>query len=146
MFGRVVPHVGRRVGGIRGAPAAPALVEQDDPVAGRIEEAPGARAGPRTGTTVDDQRRLALGVAAHFPVDVVVVAHVEQARLVRLDRWKHLDTMPSPEELASCTYPLERACVMHVPAPACLRDARRATRTGRRVAWLSAVSLPEALA
>jgi hypothetical protein len=31
---------------------------------------------------------------------VIAVADVQQARLVRLDRWKHADTMPCPRALA----------------------------------------------
>ena len=43
--GRVVPHVGGRVAGVRPAPPAAALVEQDEPVALGVERPPLAGRG-----------------------------------------------------------------------------------------------------
>jgi hypothetical protein len=87
---QVVRGVGGQVGGrvarVRAAAAAVALVEQDDPVALRVERAPLAVAAPRAGAAVHDERGLAFRVAADLPVDEVAVADVEQAVVVRLDR------------------------------------------------------------
>jgi hypothetical protein len=67
------------------APAA-ALVVQHDSVMLRIEVAAAARSRTRARPAVDDQHRLAVGIAARFPIDAVAVADVEQALVVRLDR------------------------------------------------------------
>ena len=69
-------------------PAAPAaaLVEQDGAVGVRIEEAPLARRAARAGAAVQVERGLASGVAAALPIDLMPVAHVEHAAVVRLNR------------------------------------------------------------
>ncbi len=62
-----------RVAGVRGAATAATLVEQDDPVGGRA------------GTAVHHLGRLAVGVAAHRPVDGLSVTDVKHPLRVRLD-------------------------------------------------------------
>lgn len=85
MAGGVVAQVGGGVARVRGAASAVALVEEDDAVALGVEEPPGARAAAGARTAVDDERGLALGIAADLPVDEVAVADVEHAVVVRLD-------------------------------------------------------------
>ena len=76
---------GVRIGGVRGAAPASALVEQHDAVRRRVEQpAPeGSRAGSRP--AVQDDGGLALRVSAGLPVHAVAVADVQRAVLVRLD-------------------------------------------------------------
>src|SRR5436309_1081497 len=59
----------------RCAAAAAALIEEDDSVDGRIEELspPGRTAG--AGTAVEDEGRLAPGIATSLPVDGIAIAH-----------------------------------------------------------------------
>jgi hypothetical protein len=71
---------------MRDALAAAALVEEDDPVALGIEVAPAAAMTAGAGSAVDDERGLAVRVAARLPVDAVPVAHVQEAVRVRLER------------------------------------------------------------
>ena len=70
---------------MRPRPAAAALVEQDDAVDLGIEEAPvpGFAAGARS--AVHEDRRLATGVAALLPVDLVPVGDPEVSAPDRLD-------------------------------------------------------------
>ena len=67
---------------MRRAPPTPALVEEHDPVAVRIEVAAIPGAATRTRAAMNDQRRLAAGITACLPVDVVAVAYVEKAMCV----------------------------------------------------------------
>jgi hypothetical protein len=71
---------------VRRAATAPALVEEDDAVPLRIEEAPVSFPGARARSAVHDERGLPCRVAADLPVHLVPVAHVEEAGVVGLDR------------------------------------------------------------
>ena len=62
---------------MRAAAAAAALVEQEDAVARRVEEAPRLRVAARARPAVQEHDRLALGIAAFLPVDLVAVADRE---------------------------------------------------------------------
>src|SRR5262245_14340490 len=82
-------EVPSRVGferGMRAAPAGAALIEHDDPIALGSEEAPRVDVTAAARTTVDEQGRLAVGVARLLVVDLVAVADGEIARVERLDR------------------------------------------------------------
>ena len=85
VVGRVRRHVDRGVARVREAAAAATLVEQDDAVSLRVEVAAASRAAAGAGPTVHDEGRLPGRVATRLPVDEVVVAHVEQPLVVRLD-------------------------------------------------------------
>ncbi len=74
-----------RVAGVRGAATAATLVEQDDPVGGRVEVPGPPGWGARAGTAVHHLGRLAVGVAAHRPVDGLSVTDVKHPLRVRLD-------------------------------------------------------------
>jgi monoamine oxidase len=86
MIGRVDRHVGRWITCMRRAAAAAALIEQHDLVARRVEPAPHVRRQPLTRAAVQQNSGLAVGVAGQFPVDLVAVAHREQAGGVGLGR------------------------------------------------------------
>jgi hypothetical protein len=95
--GGVVAHVRGGVAGVRRAPPAGTLVEQDHLVPLRIEVPAVARRAPRSRPAVHHQGRLALRVAAGFPVHEVPVADVEHSLVVRLDRrieLVHVVTLP----------------------------------------------------
>jgi hypothetical protein len=95
--GGVVAHVRGGVAGVRRAPPAGTLVEQDHLVPLRIEVPAVARLAPRSRPAVHHQGRLALRVAAGFPVHEVPVADVEHSLVVRLDRrieLVHVVTLP----------------------------------------------------
>src|SRR5437763_16075873 len=68
------------------AGAAAALVELHDAVVSGIEPLPVARPGALTGTAVQYDGGLAVRVAAHAVIDMVSVADVEPAFVVRLAR------------------------------------------------------------
>jgi hypothetical protein len=84
--GGVVAHVGGGIAGVGCAPPASALVEQDQPVAIRVEVLAPAGLAPPPGTAVHEQGGFAAGVAAALPVHAVSVADVEHPLLVGLDR------------------------------------------------------------
>lgn len=64
-----------------------ALVEQNDPVCLRVKEAPLARSAARSRSTVEEERRLAIGVAAALPVHPVSVTDFQHATVVRFNGW-----------------------------------------------------------
>ena len=72
--------------GMRAAASRAALIEHDDAVALRIEEAPRVDVAAGAGTAVHEQRGLPRGIARLLVVDVVAVAHGEIAGIERLDR------------------------------------------------------------
>ena len=85
VVGGVDRQVGGRVAGVgAAAPAAP-LVEQDHPVGVGVEDPPHPRRAARPRAAVEHHRRLALGVAAHLPVDELAVADLQHALIVGLD-------------------------------------------------------------
>ena len=85
VLGRVDGQIRGRIARVRSAPAAAALVEEDDPVDVGIEISAHARGTSRAGTAMEDDRGLAARVAADLPIDEVPVADVEHAVVVRLD-------------------------------------------------------------
>jgi hypothetical protein len=84
--GGVVAHVGGEIARVGCAPPATALVEQDEPVAIRVEVLASPRLAPPPGAAVDEQGGFAVGVAADLPVHAVAVANVEHPMLVGIDR------------------------------------------------------------
>ena len=73
--------------GMRTRAAAAALVEQQHAILVWIEQPAmlGRAAGARA--AMQEDRRLALGVAADFPIDLVAIAGVEMAGVIGLDLW-----------------------------------------------------------
>jgi hypothetical protein len=86
VLGGVVAHVGGGIAGMRRATPATALVEQDEPVAIRMEILTSAGLAAPPGSAVHEQSGFAVGVAADLPVHAVSVANVEPSVLVRVDR------------------------------------------------------------
>jgi hypothetical protein len=87
-------HVGDQVPGrvlletrMRPAAAAAALVEEDDAIACGIEKPPRTRIAAGAWAAVQENRRLARGIAAFFPVDLVAVADGQMPVAARLDGW-----------------------------------------------------------
>ena len=62
VVGRVRGQIDLGVAGVGRAPAAAALVEEDDPVGGGVEVAPPAGRAARAGAAVEDDGRLAVGI------------------------------------------------------------------------------------
>ncbi len=91
VLGGVVLQARRRIGRVRPAPAAAALVEQDHPVPLRVEQPAAPGVAPGAGAAVHDQGGLAPGVAAGLPVHQVAVAGLQHALRVRLDGRVGLD-------------------------------------------------------
>src|SRR5690606_34098863 len=114
----------------RPGPSGAALVEQDDPVGGRVEVAPQVRSGPGARTAVQHHRGLAVRVAAGLPVDAVAVTDVQHAVVVRFDRRvsAHPGTLMPPAGPAHV--------VSVVPSPAARAAVRRTSRS------ISGVSRP----
>nr|WP_244409090.1 hypothetical protein [Stackebrandtia nassauensis] len=83
VMGGVGAQVDVGLTGVRGAAAGAALVERDDAVAGRVEEAAPERPGTGTGAAVQHHGGFAVGVSADLPADAVAVADVEHAGVVR---------------------------------------------------------------
>ena len=83
--GRLGFEADRRVARVRRAPPAAALVEEHDPVGGRVEVAPPAGGAAGAGAAVQHDRRLPGRAPADLPVEAVAVAGPEHAALVRLD-------------------------------------------------------------
>ena len=79
--GRVVVETG-----VWRAAATAALVEQDDPVAFRVPEAPHVCGAAAAGTAVQENGRLSGVVAALFVVEGMAAADVKTPGGVRLDR------------------------------------------------------------
>src|SRR5690606_20732581 len=73
--------------GMGGRAAAAALVEQDDAVGRRIMEPAHELVAAAARTAMDQNRRLALGIAALFPVDVVDWRNLDPPRRIGLNRW-----------------------------------------------------------
>ena len=86
----VVGGVGGQVGvgpaRVASAAAAATLFEEHDAVGRGIEESSPVRSTSRARSTVQNYSRLAVGVAALFPVEEVAVADVEPALVVWLGR------------------------------------------------------------
>ena len=83
--GGVAPQAGGRIAGVGGAPPAAPLIEEHDAVHRWIEERAVPGGAPRTGAPVEDDGRLAEGMAAGLPVDPVAVPDGEHPVLVRFD-------------------------------------------------------------
>ena len=86
-------HVGDQIPGRVGLerrvrPTTPraALIEDHDPIAVGIEEAPRVHVAAAAGTAVHEQRRLAARVARLLVIDLVPRANLHEARVERLDR------------------------------------------------------------
>lgn len=71
--------------GVRRGAAAAALVEQQHVVQAGIEQLALHRRAAAAGAAMQEDRRLALGVAAEFPVDLVAVARVQVPVTVGFD-------------------------------------------------------------
>ena len=71
---------------VRRALAGAALVEEDDAVPRRVEEAPIRRVDTSAGPAVEEDGRLACRVADLFVVELVQVGDAETAAPKRLDR------------------------------------------------------------
>src|SRR5688572_17374614 len=84
--GDEVPSRVRFERGVRAAPSRAALIEHDDPIALRGEETPRVDVAATARTAVNEQGRLAFGVARLLVVDLVAVADGEIPRVERLDR------------------------------------------------------------
>lgn len=73
--------VGREIGGglARQRPAAPtpALVEEDRPERGRVEEPAHARSAAGPGPAVETDGRHAVGAADRLPVQAMAVGHLQ---------------------------------------------------------------------
>ena len=65
--------------------AAAALVEQQDLVARRIEQPAVIGRATGAGAAVQENGRLAVWIAAQFPIDLMAVADVEMAGLIGFD-------------------------------------------------------------
>ena len=79
----VHPEVGA-VGDVGRAPPTAPLVDEHDPVRGRVEHPPVRGGDAPAGPAVDEHDGLAVGVAAGLPVQGLPVADVEHPRGVRL--------------------------------------------------------------
>lgn len=71
--------------GMRGGTPGTALVEQDDPVLGRVVELAHFFTAAATGATVQHHHRLAVGVAALFEIQRVAIVDLQRADVVRGD-------------------------------------------------------------
>lgn len=98
VLGGVVGHIDRRIRRVRQALPAPSLIEQHDPEGVWIEAPSRAAPTSTAGPDVYHQHRPAFGTSAGFPVDLIAVTDVEQARLVGLDLGK-----PLPASAAATT-------------------------------------------
>ncbi len=65
--------------------AGAALIEDDDAIMGRIEEAAMGRPGPGTRPAMKEDHRHALGIAALLPIHLVPAVEIEHAAVERLD-------------------------------------------------------------
>ena len=70
-------QVGGRIGGMGARAAAVALVEENDAIRRRIEQAAKPGRAPGSRPAVKDDRRLACRIAACLPVKGVAVADIE---------------------------------------------------------------------
>ena len=76
---RVGRQVNDRLGGVRCASSALPLIELHQQVPIGIEHPPGAIRHTAAGSTVQDHRRLAVGVPGRLPIDAMTVADVEHS-------------------------------------------------------------------
>ena len=113
----------------RAAPAV-ALVEENDPVRGRIEQPPHARRASAAGPAVENHRRLAARIAAGLPVDVVPVADVEHAAVVRLDLREPVHGQSVGSRRVGAPSPRRRRR-LRPGRVLCRRPAARSRRRGR---------------
>src|SRR5690606_998240 len=75
--------------GVRGRSAATALIEQQNVVMLRGEQLAMVRAATGAGSAMQENRRLALGVAAKLPVHLVAVTSIKFAGLIGFNRRIH---------------------------------------------------------
>ena len=85
VLGRVRGQIGRGIACVRLASAAAALIEKDDAVSVRVEEAPPAGRAARARAPVKNDRRLSFGIAAHFPIDPVAVSDLQHTAVVGIN-------------------------------------------------------------
>src|SRR3954466_5277088 len=72
---------------VRLALAAAALIEQDDAVFARVEEAPHAGLGAAAGAAVQEHDRLPLRIAGFLPINTMDVRNPEHTRGISLE-WR----------------------------------------------------------
>jgi hypothetical protein len=87
VMGRVGRQVSAEVAGVRRAVAAAALIELDEPIAGRIELPPSAGPAAAARPAVQRHRGLAVRISGGLPVDTLPIADLEHTRGKRLD-WR----------------------------------------------------------
>ena len=71
--------------GMGDGPAAPPLVEQDDAISSRIEPASAIRRAAAARPAMQEERGLALRIAAHFPMELVCVPNWKTSGTKRRD-------------------------------------------------------------
>src|SRR5690606_12365083 len=71
----------------RGA-TGPPLIEDNDAIGRRIEEAPMIGCSPGAGASMEKEDGLAVGLSRLFPVKLVQCAHAQAASGIGLDGWK----------------------------------------------------------
>jgi hypothetical protein len=86
--------IGSLACGVRRTAPAAALVEQDHPVAVRVEVAAGVDRAPRPWPAMAHERGLAIWIAADLPVHEVSVTDIEHPLLVRL--YRRIKPRPDP--------------------------------------------------
>ncbi len=85
MPGGVGSKIAIRVGRIRQAAAAIALIEEDDPVRRRIKIAARRTRAPRARAAMQNDNRQAVRISAAFKIEPVAVAGIQHAVIVWLD-------------------------------------------------------------
>src|ERR1700710_2826485 len=88
--GRIDLHVNVIPAGMRRAASATSLVEEDDPVAVRVEQSAMPGRAASAWAAMEEHGGLAVGIATHLPIQRVAVADIEHALVVRLDLGKWL--------------------------------------------------------
>jgi hypothetical protein len=136
--------IGSLACGVRRTAPAAALVEQDHPVAVRVEVAAGVDRAPRPWPAMDHERGLAIWIAADLPVHEVSVTDIEHPLLVRLYRRIKLSPAPTPSVQSSSRQPLSHRASRPMPSvghPCPPRNAERhqvsRTRRNRRQAEIA---------
>jgi len=84
---RVAREIYVWVARVRRASSGSALVEQNDPIDVGIKRPPRARGAARTRSAMEHERRLAGGIAARFPIQLVPITGVEHSVIVGLNIW-----------------------------------------------------------
>src|ERR1700744_2498015 len=79
--GRILDEAGTRT-----AASAAALIEHHDAIVVRVEKLPRAFVGSRAGTAVQENRRLAGGIAAFLIINLVYVRDAQVAVTIGLER------------------------------------------------------------